>query len=260
MRCMTRFLEETPLLDYSDPTLARLVQDRGWRALPYEGRVRAVYDFVRDEVAFGYNESDDLPASRVLRDGLGQCNTKATLLMALLRAVNVPCRLHGFTVHKELQRGLVPELFYRLAPGEILHSWVEVPDGEDDLRTWVHLEGFIVDGAYLRSLQRAFRGCGAEFCGFAVSTHQFQSPPVEYSGADTYIQRDAIARDLGTFDAPDDFYRVHGANLRGWRALLFRGVVRKMMNRRVRAMREGAEDEIGPRRRDERFLHRHERA
>lgn len=55
---------------------------------------------MRDEIAFGYNESVDLPASRVLAAGFGQCNTKGTLLMALLRALDVPCRFHGFTLAK----------------------------------------------------------------------------------------------------------------------------------------------------------------
>ena len=51
-------------------------------------RIGAAYAFVRDEIAFGYNLADDLPASRVLEDGLGQCNTKGTLFMALLRHPN----------------------------------------------------------------------------------------------------------------------------------------------------------------------------
>lgn len=64
-------------------------------------------NFVRDEVTFGYNASDDLPASRVLADHIGQCNTKGTLLMALLRAVGVACRFHRFTIDKALQKGAI---------------------------------------------------------------------------------------------------------------------------------------------------------
>ncbi|MDP2808518.1 MAG: hypothetical protein Q8O34_00025 [Rhodocyclaceae bacterium] len=29
-------------------------------------RIGAIYRFVRDEIAFGYNQRDDLPASRIL--------------------------------------------------------------------------------------------------------------------------------------------------------------------------------------------------
>lgn len=41
---------------------------------------------VRDDIVFGYNIDDEIPASKVLADGYGQCNTKGTLFMALLRA------------------------------------------------------------------------------------------------------------------------------------------------------------------------------
>ena len=80
-----RLLQPTALLDFHHPALEALIRARGWRALPEFERIGAIYDFVRDEIPFGYNLTDDLPASQVLADGIGQCNTKGTLLMALLR-------------------------------------------------------------------------------------------------------------------------------------------------------------------------------
>ncbi len=81
-----RYLRATALLDIDDPRLRALGDQRGWSELHKDARIGAVYDFVRDEIPFGYNTSDDLAASAVLADGYGQCNTKTTLLMALLRA------------------------------------------------------------------------------------------------------------------------------------------------------------------------------
>ena len=101
-----RLLAATPILNFDHPSIAQLIEDRGWKALSQHDRIGAVYDFVRNEIAFGYNRADDIPAADVLDDGFGQCNTKGTLHMALLRAVGVRCRLHGFTIHKELQRVL----------------------------------------------------------------------------------------------------------------------------------------------------------
>jgi len=105
-------LRETPLLDFPASDIQRLIAERSWTGLPLKARIGAVYDFVRDDILFGYNADDALPASRVLADGYGQCNTKGTLLMALLRGVGVPCRFHGFTIDKGLQRGVVPEAQY----------------------------------------------------------------------------------------------------------------------------------------------------
>lgn len=66
-------LRVTNLLDFEHPSLQGLIRRRGWRDLPEQERVGAIYEFVRDEIGFGYNVADDLRASRVLADGIGQC-------------------------------------------------------------------------------------------------------------------------------------------------------------------------------------------
>ena len=99
-----RYLLETPLLDFGSGPIRALIGAKGWQRLNAFERIGAAYTFVRDQIAFGYNSDDSIPASAVLADGYGQCNTKGTLLMALLRALEIPCRLHGFTIHKALQR------------------------------------------------------------------------------------------------------------------------------------------------------------
>lgn len=229
---MRTLLAATPLLDFHHPAIEALVTDRGWRALrPYD-RIGAVYDFVRNEVAFGYNEGDELPASQVLADGIGQCNTKGTLLMALLRAVGVPCRFHGFTIDKPLQKGAITGVAYRLAPQRIIHSWVEVLlDGR-----WIVLEGFILDAPYLASLQRRFPEA-RRFCGYGAATPDLSAPGVEWQGKDTYIQKEGIAEDFGVFDNPDAFYTRHGSNLRGIKRWLYERLIRHAMNRNVERVR-----------------------
>lgn len=230
-----RYLVETPLLDFRAPAIRSLIAGRDWAALPPSGRIGAAHDFVRDEIAFGYNRDDDIPASDVLRDGYGQCNTKGIVLMALFRALGVPCRLHGFTIHKTLQRGVVPEAVYGLAPDDILHSWVEVHfEGR-----WINLEGFILDTLFLNVLQSRFAREGETLCGYGVGTDCLSAPPVEWTGKDTYIQKTGINRDLGLFDSPDDFYRRHRQALGGLRNLLYRHLVRHWMNARVRQIRQG---------------------
>jgi transglutaminase-like putative cysteine protease len=152
-------------------------------------------------------------------DGIGQCNTKGTLLMALLRGSGHPCRVHGFTIDKALQKGAVTGIAYRLAPRSIVHSWVEIRFAG----RWVNLEGFILDKPYLQQLQQRFAGQRGAFCGFGAATPDLQNPPVDWQGADTYIQKDGIDRDFGVFDSPDEFYARHGANLSGSSAGCTRG-------------------------------------
>ena len=110
---MSAYLEETSILDFHSAAIQQLIADRGWADLTAHERIGAAYDYVRNDILFGYNTEDSLPASTVLAEGFGQCNTKSTLLMALLRALDIPCRFHGFTIDKSLQRGVVPELASR---------------------------------------------------------------------------------------------------------------------------------------------------
>ena len=92
------------MLDYNNGEIQRLIQEKGWRNLSEFECIKSIYNFIRDDILFGYNVDDNIPASKVLKDGYGQCNTKGTLFMALLRACNIPCRVHGFTIDKELQK------------------------------------------------------------------------------------------------------------------------------------------------------------
>ena len=102
---MDKYLKETKMLDYSNANIQQLIRERGWKNINEFERLKSIYDFVRDEILFGYNIDDNVPASKVLADGYGQCNTKGTLFMAILRACNIPCRVHGFTIDKKLQKG-----------------------------------------------------------------------------------------------------------------------------------------------------------
>ena len=238
---MNGSLQATDILDFGDPGVERLVTERGWRELGESERIGAVYDFVRDEIRFGYNNSDRLPASRVLADGYGQCNTKTNLLMALLRSVGIPCRFHGATIHKELQKGVVDGFFYRLAPENIVHSWAEVQyEGRE-----VSLEGVILDHEYLQGLRSTIAPDGGPFTGYAVGTEDIADPPIQWRGSDTAIQATGVNNDYGTFDDPDSFYAEHGANLSGVKTVLFRTLVRHVMNRKVESIRAGAAQERG---------------
>lgn len=231
---MSKFLAKTPLLDYDNPMIIKLIFEKQWNVCDENEKILGIYDYVRDTVSFGYNKADAIPASQVLKDGFGQCNTKGILFMALLRAVGIPCRLHGFTVDKKMQKGAVRGLFYRLAPREILHCWIEVFYNN----AWINLEGIILDAPYLTSLQKRFKDCTGSFCGYGVATNTFQNPSIDWNQTDTFIQKEGIIQDLGTYDSPDIFYERHHQNLGRCKEFLYRYVVRHLMNRNIRKIRK----------------------
>ena len=168
-----------------------------------------------------------------IRDS-GQCNTKGTLLMALLRACGIPCRIHGFAIDKKLQKGAMSGFVYRRAPQHILHSWVEVYfEGR-----WYELEGFILDREYLSGLQGRFAGCTGPFCGYGVAVRDFQHPTVDFDRNDTYIQSEGIVQDFGVFDSPDELLQDHRQEISGIKALAYRHLGRHLMNRNIRKIRD----------------------
>lgn len=231
---MDRYLRETVMLDYSNDAIRQLVQDRKWREAEEFECIRAVYNFVRDEVLFGYNVDDAIPASRVLADGYGQCNTKGTLFMALLRACDIPCRIHGFTIDKKLQKGAMTGLVYLMAPRNVFHSWVEVLlEGQ-----WYELEAFILDSVYLEKLQQANRECVGAFCGYGVAVKDFRNPVIDFARNNTYIQSEGINRDFGVYDCPDDLLKEHHQEMSPVKAFMYRNLGRHLMNRNVRRIRD----------------------
>lgn len=223
----------TRLLDFDTPAIRRLIETRGWLLMDEESQLKAMYEFVRDEIVLGYNRRDDLPASRVLADGYGQCNTKAILLMALYRATGHAARLHAAWVEKQLQSGVIPPAVYGIAPPRILHTWVEV-----FFRSrWVGLEGVIVDRSFLSSVQSANPTCSGPFCGFAIATPSLASPAVNWTGNDTEIQSSAVVADLGVFEEPEALYAKHSQDLGLPRRILYEVMIRHWMNRRAAAIR-----------------------
>lgn len=232
---MENYLKETKILNFSDSAIQNLVNTRNWKGLGTVERVRAIYNYVRDEIKFGYNLSDDITASEVLKDGYGQCNTKATLLMALLRATGIPNRIHGFTIDKALQKGAISGIWYKLSPKNILHSWVEIYVKDN----WYFLEGVILDKDYLTELQAQNKDCKTTFCGFGVYTDNFENPPIEWNLNSTYIQDKGINQDFGLFDTPDEFYSKHQQKIGAFKKYIFRCIVRHKMNRNVERIRNG---------------------
>lgn len=233
---MNRYIQETDMLDYSDIHIQRLIQDKDWLELSDFDRIKAIYNYVRDEILFGYNIDDSIPASKVLADGYGQCNTKGTLFMALLRACSIPCRVHGFTIDKKLQKGAMTGLVYRSAPKNVLHSWVEI--FFEDI--WYELEAFILDNSYFSKLQQAHIDCVGAFCGYGVAVKDFQHPVIDFDRNNTYIQSEGINQDFGIYDCPDDFLKEHRQEMSVIKAFAYRNLGRHLMNRNVKKIRNSS--------------------
>ena len=153
--------------------------------------------------------------------------------MALLRACGIPCRVHGFTIDKKLQKGAMTGFVYKSAPKNVFHSWVEVYFEEQ----WYELEAFILDKAYLTKLQEKNSDCIGAFCGYGVAVKDFKHPVIDFDRNNTYIQSKGINQDFGVYDSPDRLLKEHHQEISGVKAFLYRNLGRHLMNRNVRRIR-----------------------
>lgn len=216
----------------SHPDIERLICEKGWLQLEEIERVKAIYHFVANDILFGYNVDDYRQASLILKDGYGQCNTKSILMMDLLRYCHIECRIHGAIVDKSLQKGILSGMIYHLSPQEIIHSWVEVYVQGN----WYACEGVILDREYILSIQKKYP-YKKEFCGYAIAVKDLQAIDVNWSLCNTFIQKEAIVKDLGIYDTPDDFFKQYHQNINPIKRWIYRYIVRHWMNHKVNQLR-----------------------
>jgi len=228
------YTEHTTLLDYTHPTVVALIQKKGWLSLPTSGeRIAAVYTFVRDEIPFGYAEHFAVPASRVLEQGMGNCLTKTTLLMALLRAVGIPCRLRAAMISKVIHRGLLGEVSLLFSPRHLHHAWVEAQYQDH----WIEIGGHIIDRPYLEKLQQKFTNFIGSFYGYGIAVSHFRNPPISWEKEETEIQSKAIRENLHTFNDPDAFFSAYPEAERRTHGMTYRMILRPRLNHSIQKLR-----------------------
>ncbi len=230
---MEKYLEKTAMLNYQAQEIADLIKEQKWDDVNEFDKIGAIYDYVQNNILLGYNKYDSLSSTQVLAEGIGQCNTKATLLMALLRAVGIPCRLHGSLVTKVFQCGLMPKIMAKLAPPLIVHTWAEVYfNGK-----WLSLEGAITDKTYICCLKKMFPDHEGKFFDYAVAVEDFNNLQIVWKGKSTSVQQQAVVEDLGVFETPDEFYLKYKQSYHGIKKFSYENIGRKIMTKRVSKIR-----------------------
>ena len=158
--------------------------------------------------------------------------------MTLLRALEIPARLHGSKVTKEFQRSLMPKLMRKLAPPYIVHTWAEVYYNG----AWVALEGVITDKRYIEALLNLYPAHQGKFFDYAVAVENFENLQIDWNGQDTFVQSLAVVEDLGVFASPDEFFSEYRQAYRGIKKFLYETVGRKIMTKRAAKIRRQKTD------------------
>lgn len=135
------------LADYNNPIVKNKAIELTQNRESLADKISAIFYYVRDDIKFAFPKEGDLvQASQTIEYGYGQCNTKATLFLALCKSIGIHARIHFSLIERDIQKGLFSGIAYWLMPKEISHSWIEIEiDGK-----WVKIDAFINDAAFYR--------------------------------------------------------------------------------------------------------------
>lgn len=204
-------------------------------------KLERLFTFVRDEIAFGFPKEGDLvPASETIQTGIGQCNTKAALLLALCRASGITARIHFSLISKDIQRGFFSGIAYWLLPKNISHSWIEVEmEG-----TWRQIDSFINDMPLHKAAEDELARRGWNV-GFSLALVKGHANPDFSIDKEAFAQMAAVTGDHGIWDDPSDYFASPlYRNRPGFLRMLAYRLMIGCVNRNVKTLRGRSEDNL----------------
>ncbi|MEA3500041.1 MAG: transglutaminase-like domain-containing protein [Candidatus Marinimicrobia bacterium] len=232
---MNRFLQKTKLLNYEHKFIVDLNSQKKWSKLTKYEKIKQIYNFVQNEILFGYPESDNVRASDVLEKKMGNGITKSILLMALLRSNEISCRFKGLKIKKNIHNGAVTGIAYLLFPQKMIHGWTEVFYQDK----WIILEGVTVDKNYLNKVLSMFPDKDNEFNEYGIALIDQNKIKNTWSGQNTFVQRGGIIEYLDIYNSPDDFFEYYKQTLTGIKRILYKTLFMKRINKKVMKIRNG---------------------
>ena len=87
------------------------------------GKLECIFYYVRDGIKFGFPPKWDIvKASETMGYGVGYCNTKATLFVALCKAAGIHARVHCALIDINIMRGILPDIAFPFMPKAGSHT------------------------------------------------------------------------------------------------------------------------------------------
>jgi hypothetical protein len=191
-----------PLSDFEHPyvqeTVARLTREE----TTVRGKLERLFYYVRDEVKFGFPKRwDVMKASQVIELGMGQCNNKSTLFLALCKALEIPARVHYGLIKTEIMRGIFPGIALAFMPRQGSHSWIEV----EVERRWRRVDSYITDKELFQGAKQELLNKGWEI-GYAVALWEGRCSCEFNIDKEEFVQMGAVVGDHGIWDDASEFY------------------------------------------------------
>ena len=226
------YLKATGLVDINSPIVRQKANELTQNIITDLEKAKRIYHFVRDEIPYTFTHNLQR-ASDVLKEKAGQCNSKTTLTVALLRVVGIPARYHCGSVSKTLFKNTIPKWVYPLTPDRIPgHCWTEVFINSK----WTAIEN-VVDLRLYDGIQCKMKQDGVEkSIGCGLSEDSFQK---EWDGkSDILMQEGALLEDMGIFSNADEYLTKAESFLNPVKNWIKNKFIKHLMNKKFNKLRE----------------------
>ncbi len=222
------------LSDSEHPTITNLVSRLTYGNKTRSEVVESLFVYVRDQVRFGFPRVwDEVKASETIYYGVGYCNTKATLMVALCRAAGIPARLHFGLIDIRIMRGILPRIVFPFLPKVGGHSWTEVQLNDD----WKPIDSYINDKPFYQNALDRLQASGRSL-GYSISLESGKSSCEFNFGEQGFVHMGAVREDHGTWeDASDYFATDKYPRFAAWQKALL-PIILLMANRNVTRLRQ----------------------
>jgi transglutaminase-like putative cysteine protease len=194
-----RWLANTPLLEHDHPKIriqaARLTQ---LKSTPRE-KALACFHHVRSMPFALAADGASTSATQVLRDGQGDGHTKGTLMVAMLRSLEIPARLRFVTVRPAFMRGVLDTEGH-----SVEHAFAEVLlEGE-----WLGVDTYVVDVklALAARARLAREGQRAGYAVHAAGRFDWDGRSSAFGQFSAGDEGSEPTHDWGAFDDPQQFH------------------------------------------------------
>jgi hypothetical protein len=162
----------------------------------------ALHDYVRDNIKFGFNRYFDLSKpNHTIELGIGHCNAKGELMVALFREAGLEAHHHFVVLLKDIIKGVIPLGMRWLIPAELSHCYTEVKvEG-----SWCKIDSYILDGPLMRAA-RAKLSKESRIIGYGTHAHSTNHWDGR-SDAFSQFDKNIMLEDHGRVDDLQTYYR-----------------------------------------------------
>ena len=228
----SHWLGSTRLLDLDDPKLRIQAMSLTQLSDTDTQKVMAIHEFIK-AMPFGCVAGfDHVAAAAVLRTGYGDCHTKGTLFVALLRCVGLPARLRFVTLSSAFLYGIISP-----PKSTVVHAIGEVYlDGR-----WVRTDTYVTDAELEHNAEKLLLDQGRKL-GYGIhldGARQWDAFNHAYGQSAASDEASLPVQDWGVAHDPEQFYSSadHPSLRIGWIARAKWMLAAGLVNRRTQQVR-----------------------